>query len=127
MYHPGKVLAVIKFRSKDTISSDTSSQAVLEMWDGNQLTFDIEKKIAPKVKGGDIVLVDYTQQVKGPLPLPRHLVIKILRGSTAKDVWEAYKSYQRKKGGRSRQRPTAEPAQKSISPKPLDTPPRYFG
>ena len=123
MYHPGKILAVINSASKEVLSSDTSSQAVLEMWDGNQLTFDVEKKISSKINEGDIVLVDYTQEPKDRLPLPRHLVVKVLKGKTGIKVWNAYKSYNATRRPKPQpSRPTAEKA-----PKPADHTPRYFG
>ena len=45
-FHVGKVLKVIK-PGKDVIASDASVQAVIEMWDGNELVLNIEPSLAP--------------------------------------------------------------------------------
>ena len=89
MYHPGKVLDVFNNKDKEILSSDDSTQAMVEMWDGNLLTLMVHNNISDKIKVEDVVLVDYRPKEK--LPVPNHVIIKILKGDKAKNVWSAYK------------------------------------
>ncbi|MAG22411.1 MAG: hypothetical protein CL943_03870 [Candidatus Diapherotrites archaeon] len=91
-FHVGKVLKVIK-PGKDVIASDASVQAVIEMWDGNELVLNIEPSLAPSTKIHDIVLVDYNP-IKGVSPaIPRQEIIKVLKGKPGKELWEMFKKY----------------------------------
>lgn len=76
-------------KGKDVISADTRTQALLEMWDDNILTCDVDKKIESKIKEGDVVLVDYSF-ADPKIPMAKQIVIKILRGKTAKTTWTVY-------------------------------------
>ncbi|MEM4633617.1 MAG: hypothetical protein QW275_00495 [Candidatus Anstonellaceae archaeon] len=89
MYHPGKVVAVLS--PKDSISSDKSVQATLKMWDDNVITMLVDSKIAPSIREGDMVLCDYRPEKGLSVPVPRHVVIKILKGKSAEKMWHEYK------------------------------------
>jgi hypothetical protein len=110
MYHVGKVLSVLS-SGKDVISSDESIQAVLEMWDKNILTFTVDPKIAKAIRHDECVLVDYTPMSE-KMPVPRHLIVKILKGKTADEVWKQYKKFFADKQMTATQQPMA---------------PQYFG
>ncbi len=91
MYHIGKVLNVLK-SGKEVVSCDDSVQAVAEMWDKNILTFLVDPKISGQLKKADFVLVDY-KPIGEKIPVPRHIIVKILKGKTAEEVWKEYKKY----------------------------------
>lgn len=93
MYHIGKVLKVLKGDEKNVIASDNSVQALIEMWDENQLTLLVDQALADKVKDNDIVLVDYRPQFPAHGVVPNQIIVKILRGKEAKDTWQLYKKY----------------------------------
>ncbi len=97
MYHPGKVIAVLSPRDKGVSASDSSVQAVLRMWDDNVLTMLVEPKIAPKVREGDIVLADYRPEKGMSVPVPRHAVVKVLRGKAADKMWREYREVHEKR------------------------------
>ena len=92
MYHPGKVIAVLS--PKDSISADNSVQVTLRMWDENILTMLVDSKIAKKIKEGDIVLCDYRPEKGLSVPVPRNVVVKIIKGKVAEKVWEEYLTVQ---------------------------------
>lgn len=98
MYHVGKVLAVYGSGKKDTISADMGTQATVEMWDEFQLTFKVEDAIASAIKENDIVLVDYT--LAGQNPVPRNMIVKILKGTMGKKAWKLYSDYLDKRKGK---------------------------
>lgn len=91
MYHPGKILEVFKAHDKDVVSSDNSVQATMRMWDENVLTMLVAPKLAAKIKGGQIVLVDYRPEPARRAPVPSHTVVKIISGKKAEAVWKAYR------------------------------------
>ena len=68
------------------VSSDSSVQAVVRMWDSNLLILGVDKKISKSAKKGDYVLADYT-----PLAAEsRHkklTVIKLLPESVGSRIW----------------------------------------
>lgn len=94
MYHPGKVIEIFSSKDKNIKSADTSTQALLEMWDENMITLLVEPPIGKDIKKGDIVLVDYRPMPTSPAP--RLTVTKILRGNAAKETWNVYKDHFRK-------------------------------
>ena len=96
IYHPGKILAVYSPTSKDVAGADSSTQALVEMWDENIFTCDVERSLAPKLKEGDVVLIDYNP-VSPKLMIPKQSVTKILRGAIAKKTMERYAEIHRKK------------------------------
>lgn len=97
MYHPGKVIAVISPSDKGVLSSDSSVQATMKMWDDNVLTMLSEPKIARKIREGDIVLCDYRPERKMTVPVARNIIVKILRGRIADKVWREYREVQEKR------------------------------
>jgi len=97
MYHPGKVIAVISPAEKGIISSDNSVQATLRMWDENVLTMAVAPKIASKIAAGDMVLVDYRPQEGLSVPVPKNIVVKILRGKSAEKMWSEYREVHEKR------------------------------
>ena len=104
MYHPGKVIAVLSPSDKGISSSDRSVQATLCMWDENVLTMLVAPKIASKVREGDIVLCDYRPEAKMSVPVPRNIVVKILRGRQAEKMWAEYRGvHERKKKHESKE------------------------
>jgi hypothetical protein len=92
MYHPGRVIEVFSSKDKDVESAEETTQATLEMWDENIITFLVAKKIAGKIKKGDIVLVDY-RLISEKVPVPRHVIVKILKGEKGEEVWGKYKEF----------------------------------
>lgn len=90
MYHPGMVLKVFRDKSEDVVSSDSSVQVMLEMWDENLVTVLVHKKLAKELKENDVVLVDY-RPYSDKLPFPKMMASKILRGATADETWKKYK------------------------------------
>jgi hypothetical protein len=96
MYHPGKVLEIFNSKDKSISSADESTQATLDMWDENIITFSVAPKIAGKIKKGDIALVDY-RPVSDSIAIPKHIIIKILSGNKGKEIWSIYKDYLKKK------------------------------
>jgi len=97
MYHPGKVLAVHGCKDKNIIGDD-STQATLEMWDDNVITFMVIPEIANKIKKGDVALVDY-RPISEKVPFPKHTIIKVLKANKGKEIWNEYTSYLKKKKG----------------------------
>lgn len=97
MYHPGKVIKLFSHKDKDVISADESLHALVEMWDENIFTVLVDQKIAPKVREGDIVIVDY-YPISPQSQIPKRLVTKILRGKGSELLWSTYKSYHRRQG-----------------------------
>jgi hypothetical protein len=91
MYHPGKVIEVFKPNEKGTISADNSTQAICEMWDDNILAFLVDKKLSPKIKPGDFVLVSYRPLKDFNPPVPEHVIIKILPKVQGEKIWEKYR------------------------------------
>jgi len=88
MYHPGKVIALLS--PKESVSSDKSVQATLRMWDDNVLTMLVDARIAGKVREGDTVLCDYRPEKGMSVPVPRNVIVKILRGKSAERMWHEY-------------------------------------
>lgn len=113
MYHPGKVIEVLKSSDKEIISADGATQAVLEMWDENILTLAVNPKIEPKIKEGQVVLVDYRPEEKREAPVPRHEVVKILLAKKATATWNAYREMFEKRN-RKAQAERKPPAQSYI-------------
>lgn len=107
-YHPGKVLEIFSPRDKDIESSDSSTQAVVETWDENVITFLVDPRLVEKIKVGDFVLIDYNL-VLDRAPRPRMVIVKILYGEKAKKVWEAYKEYFKKRPKIRAQVPVPQP------------------
>lgn len=98
MYHPGKIIAVLSGKEKGIVSSDSSVQATLRMWDDNVLTMLVAPKIAGQVKEGDMVLADYRPQKGLSVPVPTNIVVKILRGKSAEKAWQEYReTYDKRK------------------------------
>jgi len=91
MYHPGKVVAVLSSKDKGIAAADTSVQATLRMWDENVLTMLVEPKLAGKIREGDLVLADYRPEKGMQVPVPRNIVVKILKGKAADKMWREYR------------------------------------
>lgn len=97
MYHMGKVAFVLNSYGKDVIAADRATQAVVEMWDNNQVILFVEAVLANEIKKGDIVLVDY-RPIKGiNFPAPEHKIVKILRGKLAQDSWKLMRGFYEKR------------------------------
>ncbi len=110
MYHPGKIIEIFS-TGKDVKSNDTSIQVTLEMWDENVLTFKMNSKLGKIAKEGDIVIVDYEiKSVKEPVP--KHDVVKVLKGKKGEKMWKKYQDFLRKK------KPEAKTIAPPILPKP---------
>lgn len=99
MYHPGRVIEVFSTRDKNIESIDNTTQAMVEMWDDNLITVLVEPHLGDKVRKEDVVLVDYR-----PLPnvtVPRMTVVKVLKGTLARQAWTTYRDHFMKKNQRS--------------------------
>ncbi len=111
MYHPGKIVEVLRASDREVESSDGSVQACLKMWDENVLTLMVAPKIAAKLKAGQTVLVDYRPNPEMRAPTPAHVIVKIISGKKAETVWQTYREmYERQK----RQSAPAGPSQSYI-------------
>jgi len=111
MFHPGKVMLVFSPSDKLVEAADSSVQALIEMWDGNVQTLNVDSNLSSKVKAGDIVLVDYTPVGSGQ-PIPKLAVTKILRGEIGKKALKEYDEFKKKSGRQRRpEEPFAAPQQ----------------
>lgn len=90
MYHPGKVLKVFSKSDREVTAADSTTQALLFMWDENVLTLLVDAKLAGKLKEGDIVLVDYRPLSGCSPPMPRQIVTKVVHGKKAEALWKEY-------------------------------------
>jgi protein associated with RNAse G/E len=109
-FHPGKIITILKPSSKDVISANASTQAMIEMWDENILTFTIDPKIATKAKKNDIVIVDYNPTSE-KMQIPKTIITKIIRGKVAEETWRKYKDYLKKKKEMAKKQKIAVPIQ----------------
>ncbi len=91
MYHPGKVIEVLRPADKDVKASGADTQATVRMWDDNILTLLVAPKLAAAIKAGQTVLVDYRPMPDFRAAVPSHTVVKILEGKKAETVWMAYR------------------------------------
>lgn len=96
LYHPGKVLKVLKNNEKTVLGSDHAIFATVLMWDENLLTVTAEAGLGEKLKEGDVVFIDYDPKYP-TLPVPRQVIVKILRGETAKKIWKEYETKNNKR------------------------------
>ena len=110
-FHIGKILKIIS-SGKDIIGIDSSVQAIVEMWDQNQMVLGVESTIASQLKVGDFVLVDYNPIAGYAQPIPKQTVVKIVRGKQGKECWESFKKYGKK---RKDARDNEEPQSPGIS------------
>ncbi len=114
-YHPGTIIEVLSPSSKEIKSADRTTQALVEMWDGNMITLLVDAKIANSVKSGDVVIVDY-HPVSVKFPRPKMIATKIVSGKKSENILKSYKNYLKK---RPKPKPTEE------APKQVDS--RYIG
>jgi len=72
------------------------------------LTLEISQKITAQIKEGDYALVDYRPIQGMSVPVPRHIVCKILEKKEGEKMWGIYKQeFERIKRVN---RPPAQPA-----------------
>ncbi len=94
LYHPCKIIEVVK-KEKDVASSDDTIQLIVEAWDELQWTVSLNPLlISEKFSAGDIVLVDWS--IDEATKAPKMDAIKILRGKKGENVWKTYKDYLKK-------------------------------
>lgn len=103
LFHPGKILKVFRNDDKTVFGFDQSVLAMVLMWDENLLTASVAPGLETRLKEGDVVLLDYSPE-HPTLPMPRQLVVKVLRGDLAKTVWKEYDDQHKKR------KPEIEPA-----------------
>ena len=107
MYHPGKVLKILHSDEADVKSADKSVTATCSMWDENICTFRVAEAIEKDLKEGDVVLVDYYP--RDNLPVPKHIITKILHGKQAKEIWDVYeKQFAKMRGSQPKPHAQAE-------------------
>jgi len=123
-FHPGKILTIMKPSSKDVISADASTQAMIEMWDENILTFTVDPKIATKIKKNDIIIVDYNPTSE-KMQIPKTIITKILRGKAADETWKKYREYLKKKQSQAKKQNIAIPVQSQ--PQAVSVPKSVYG
>ena len=99
MYHIAKVIELMPWDEKGAKFSESSSYALLEMWDENIIVFSVSPKIARDVKANDFVLVDYSPIAVGGAPVPKHEVCAILSEAKGKKIWVKLRDYLAKKRG----------------------------
>jgi len=95
MFHVGKVVKVLGKNDKNVIAADYSTQALLEMWDDNIITLNVDEKLSSEIKEKDVVLVDYSPTILGSSAVPKHTITKILRGKTGEDLLKEYQKFHR--------------------------------
>lgn len=95
MFHPGKVLRIFRNDEKSVLGFDQSVLAMVLMWDDNLITVGAEHGLESRLKESDVVLLDYSP-LHSTLPVPRQMIVKILRGETGKTVWKEYEERHRK-------------------------------
>jgi hypothetical protein len=93
MYHLGKVLEILSFDSKEIVSSDSSVQAVILMWDKNHLILDVSPAFSGKIKKGDYVLTDYSPTQVGGQAVPKQVVTKIISKKLGERIWGEFTKY----------------------------------
>ena len=108
VYHPGKVIAVLSPKDRSVLSADASVQATMKMWDDNVLTMLVAPKIAGRIREGDLVLCDYRPEKGLSVPVPRNVIMKILKGKSAEKMWQEYREIHEKKKGRERSEKEAQ-------------------
>ena len=108
VYHPGKVIAVLSPKDKGVLSADASVQATMRMWDDNVLTMLVAPKLAGKIREGDTALCDYRPEKGLSVPVPRNVIVKILKGKAAEKMWQEYREVHEKKKGRERSEKEAQ-------------------
>ena len=108
MFHPGKVIKVLN-GGKDEISVDSGVQAVVVMWDENLITLEVHPRIKSKIRDGDVVLVDYRPTNELNVPVPRQIIVKVLKGKKAKEIWDQYTEYHEKRKRSANRPPTLPP------------------
>lgn len=116
-HHPGKIMDIYTDTDKSVVSSDTSIQAMVKMWDGHTLVINVDPKLKGKIKLGDIILVDYYPSTSFRNPIPKIMATKILRGDKAERIVEQYKSYLKqtqKMGKRYHEGPVEKPHERYI-------------
>lgn len=96
MFHPGRVLMVFENDSKQVFGHDKSAQVLVHMWDENLLVVGVETGLNSHVHENDVVLVDYSP-VSPNLPMPRQMVVKVIRGEPAKKLWKHFEENQKKR------------------------------
>ena len=96
MFHPGRVLMVFENDSKQVFGYDKSAQALVHMWDENLLVVGVETGLNQHIRENDVVLVDYSP-VSQNLPMPRQVIVKVLRGDTAKKLWKQFEENHKKR------------------------------
>jgi uncharacterized protein YabE (DUF348 family) len=69
----------------------------MKMWDDNVLTMLVEPKIAGKIKVGDTVLADYRPEKGMSVPVPRNVIVKILKGNSSEKMWQTYREVHEKR------------------------------
>ncbi len=109
IYHIGRVIEIFSNKDKKIISADTDVQATLEMWDDNILTFRVAPKISNVIKNNDIVLVDY-RPTSTKNPIPKNLIVKIIKDDKGERVWKAYRQSFQKRSGNKRPVTQVSPA-----------------
>lgn len=82
----------------EIVSSDNTTQAMVEMWDENLLTLQVDNRLSSNVTDGDIVVVDY-QPIDPKSTAPKMVVTKILKGTLGGRVWGTYRDYHNRKKG----------------------------
>jgi len=105
MFHPGKIIRIYSHSDPNVISSDDSTQATVIMWDKNLLTLEADRKIVPSLSVGSIVLVDYSP-LSDTSPVPRHRIVKVLKGELAEDIWAEYDNYLKARSGNKGDNPS---------------------
>lgn len=92
MYHVGKIIEILNPKDKDIVSSSNDVQAVVEMWDENIMTVSVDDSLKEKIKKKDIVVVDY-KPISEKILVPKQLIIKIIRGNKADEIWKIYRDF----------------------------------
>lgn len=93
MYHIAKVTEVFS-KTEKTLSSDSSVQAQLEMWDDNIVIFGVHPGLMNHIQKGQYVLVEYGFHAPN---VPVNTVIKILEPKVGDAAWKQMKAFLEKR------------------------------
>mgnify|MGYP001585094760 CR=1 FL=1 len=93
LYHIAKVVEVFA-KNPSTVSSDSSVQAQLEMWDDNLIIFGVHAELSAMIQKGQFVLVEYGYHAPN---VPVNTVIKILESKQGEQSWKRMKAFLEKR------------------------------
>lgn len=88
-YHIGKVIKVIS--KGNSVNLDKKSKAVIEMWDNNIVTCEIN---GPEIKDNKFVIVLFNGVIQNQGVFMRPATVTdVLDDNTGQEIWDRYKGF----------------------------------